>query len=186
VQVDSLDAYRQALAEGRDLVHVMPAARKAPFAAEWDTLPHKGGFRARHAVRARIAAADKAAAMAALDAIARGAPSPAVTLDPDNAAPDELPRQIVVLPHYPWEREPYAPTAPAGDAREGKPHEAIPIDNNSNPRKGEKHASISVGGRIWCSCHGVQRPAGADELAGRAHRGRWQRLRELPSQSLAR
>jgi hypothetical protein len=43
-QIDSLDAYWQALAEGRDLVHVMPAARKAPFAAEWDTLPHNGGF----------------------------------------------------------------------------------------------------------------------------------------------
>src|SRR5215831_4882563 len=43
-QIDSLDAYWQALAEGRDLVHVMPAARKAPFAAEWEALPHKGGF----------------------------------------------------------------------------------------------------------------------------------------------
>jgi acyl transferase domain-containing protein len=42
--IDSLESYWQALSEGRDLVRAMPAARKARFAAEWDTLPHKGGF----------------------------------------------------------------------------------------------------------------------------------------------
>ncbi|HEX8112427.1 MAG TPA: beta-ketoacyl synthase N-terminal-like domain-containing protein [Kofleriaceae bacterium] len=42
--IDSLESYWQALSEGRDLVRAMPAARKAPFAAEWETLPHKGGF----------------------------------------------------------------------------------------------------------------------------------------------
>ncbi|TMQ03947.1 MAG: polyketide synthase, partial [Deltaproteobacteria bacterium] len=42
--IDSLDTYWQALADGRDLIRPMPAARKAPFAAEWDALPHKGGF----------------------------------------------------------------------------------------------------------------------------------------------
>ena len=42
--IDTLDAYWHALADGRDLVREMPAARKAPFAAEWDQLPHKGGF----------------------------------------------------------------------------------------------------------------------------------------------
>ena len=43
-EIDSLDTYWQALAQARDLVREMPAARKAPFAAEWDALPHKGGF----------------------------------------------------------------------------------------------------------------------------------------------
>jgi hypothetical protein len=42
--IDNLDTYWQALAEARDLVRPMPAARKARFAAEWDALPHKGGF----------------------------------------------------------------------------------------------------------------------------------------------
>ena len=42
--IDSLDSYWQALAGGSDLVRPMPAARKARFAAEWDALPHKGGF----------------------------------------------------------------------------------------------------------------------------------------------
>ncbi|HEX7840497.1 MAG TPA: polyketide synthase, partial [Kofleriaceae bacterium] len=42
--IDSLEAYWQALACGRDLVRPMPAARKAPFAAQWDELPHNGGF----------------------------------------------------------------------------------------------------------------------------------------------
>jgi acyl transferase domain-containing protein len=61
--------------------------------------------RARHGVRARIAAADKAAALAALDAIARNAPSAAVTLGVGEQPPAELPRRVVVLPHYPWERD---------------------------------------------------------------------------------
>ncbi|HEX7836908.1 MAG TPA: acyltransferase domain-containing protein, partial [Kofleriaceae bacterium] len=83
-----------------------------------------GGFaytatsgRARHGVRARVAAADKLAALAALDAIASNAPSPAVTLGAGHEHHDvpleELPRRVVVLPHYPWEREHYAPEAPA-------------------------------------------------------------------------
>src|SRR5689334_21981999 len=42
--IDSLDAYWAALAGGADLVRPMPAARKARFAAEWETLPHRGGF----------------------------------------------------------------------------------------------------------------------------------------------
>ncbi|MDT0378446.1 SDR family NAD(P)-dependent oxidoreductase [Streptomyces sp. DSM 42041] len=39
-----LDGYWKALAEGRDLVRPMPRHRKEPFAAEWEALPHRGGF----------------------------------------------------------------------------------------------------------------------------------------------
>jgi len=42
--IDSLDAYWQLLAEARDMVRPMPAARKAPFTADWDALPHRGGY----------------------------------------------------------------------------------------------------------------------------------------------
>ncbi|TMQ03927.1 MAG: acyltransferase domain-containing protein [Deltaproteobacteria bacterium] len=68
--------------------------------------------RARHGVRARIAAANKVTAMTALDAIASNAPSAAVTLGASEEPFDELRRCVVVLPHYPWEREHYAPQAP--------------------------------------------------------------------------
>jgi acyl carrier protein len=86
--------------------------------------------------------------MAALDAIARGAQSPAVTLDSDAAALDELPRQIV-LPHYPWEREP--PTAPAGDAREAEAQAtalgallALPATVRLDAVRGQVHHHIAV------------------------------------------
>ncbi|WP_405853291.1 SDR family NAD(P)-dependent oxidoreductase [Streptomyces sp. NBC_00090] len=39
-----LDGYWTALSEGRDLVAPMPEHRKGPFAAEWDTLPRRGGY----------------------------------------------------------------------------------------------------------------------------------------------
>jgi acyl transferase domain-containing protein/acyl carrier protein len=42
--IDTLDGYWAALSSGRDMVASMPEARKAPFAAEWEALPHKGGF----------------------------------------------------------------------------------------------------------------------------------------------
>ncbi|HBF31004.1 SDR family NAD(P)-dependent oxidoreductase, partial [Rhizobium sp.] len=42
--INDLETYWQALAEGRDLVARMPEARRARFADEWETLPHKGGF----------------------------------------------------------------------------------------------------------------------------------------------
>ncbi|MFG2648266.1 SDR family NAD(P)-dependent oxidoreductase [Streptomyces sp. NPDC048436] len=42
--IDDLDGYWTALAEGRDLVRPMPAARKGPFAKEWEGLPQRGGF----------------------------------------------------------------------------------------------------------------------------------------------
>ncbi|GAA4520927.1 hypothetical protein GCM10023191_098530 [Actinoallomurus oryzae] len=42
--IEDLDAYWEALAEGRDLVRPMPEARKGPFADAWATLPQRGGF----------------------------------------------------------------------------------------------------------------------------------------------
>ncbi|TWD44826.1 acyl transferase domain-containing protein [Agrobacterium vitis] len=42
--INDLESYWRALAEGRDLVARMPEARRARFADEWETLPHKGGF----------------------------------------------------------------------------------------------------------------------------------------------
>ncbi len=43
-EVNTLAGYWDVLSQGRDLVSVMSNARKAPFAAEWEKLPHKGGF----------------------------------------------------------------------------------------------------------------------------------------------
>ena len=76
--------------------------------------------RARHAVRARVAAADRAAALAALAAVASGTPSPAVTLaegaSAGDPAPVPPPRRVLDLPHYPWERQRHAPAAGAAAA----------------------------------------------------------------------
>ncbi|MFI5758408.1 SDR family NAD(P)-dependent oxidoreductase [Streptomyces sp. NPDC051569] len=69
--------------------------------------------RARHAVRAQVAAEDRAAALAGLQAVASGEPSAAVTLSDaaptGGPAPVTLPRRILDLPHYPWERRRHAP-----------------------------------------------------------------------------
>ncbi|MEV0188245.1 beta-ketoacyl synthase N-terminal-like domain-containing protein [Kitasatospora purpeofusca] len=42
--IADLDGYWEALAEGRELVGPLPAGRRGPFAAEWEQLPHSGGF----------------------------------------------------------------------------------------------------------------------------------------------
>ncbi|MFF2951676.1 beta-ketoacyl synthase N-terminal-like domain-containing protein [Kitasatospora sp. NPDC057965] len=42
--IADLDGYWAALAGGRDLVGPLPAGRRGPFAAEWERLPHTGGF----------------------------------------------------------------------------------------------------------------------------------------------
>lgn len=42
--IADLDAYWDALREGRDLVDPLPDDRKKPFAAQWADLPHRGGF----------------------------------------------------------------------------------------------------------------------------------------------
>ncbi|ROO62112.1 acyl transferase domain-containing protein [Micromonospora sp. Llam0] len=74
--------------------------------------------RTRHAVRARVTAADPAAAAAALSALADGSDAPTVQVhegDLPTALPD-LPRQVVELPHYPWQRQRYAPPVESGPA----------------------------------------------------------------------
>ncbi len=88
--------------------------------------------RARLGLRARVEAADRSAATAALRAIAAGETSPAVTLvdspptgDPEPVTAD---RQIFDLPHYPWERRRHAPeTLPTGGARTA-PGAAAPVE----------------------------------------------------------
>ncbi|WP_406217051.1 type I polyketide synthase [Streptomyces canus] len=42
--ITGLDAYWEALHEGRDLVRPLSDERKKPFAAQWADLPHRGGF----------------------------------------------------------------------------------------------------------------------------------------------
>ncbi|MFV2083645.1 SDR family NAD(P)-dependent oxidoreductase [Micromonospora sp. LOL_021] len=74
--------------------------------------------RTRHAVRARVTAADPAAAAAALSALSDGTDAPTVQVyegDLPTALPD-LPRQVVELPHYPWQRQRYAPPVESGPA----------------------------------------------------------------------
>ena len=63
--------------------------------------------RARHAVRAWIAATDRTTALTALAALAGGAHVAAG----EGAIAGDLPRQVVALPSYPWEREHHAPDA---------------------------------------------------------------------------
>lgn len=71
--------------------------------------------RARHAVRARVEAAQLASARAALHALADGTPSAPVTVieaaavagtPADNG--ERLPRAVLDLPHYPWQRRHHA------------------------------------------------------------------------------
>ncbi len=70
--------------------------------------------RARHPVRATVLAPDITAAVVALDAIAAGTPAP------EHPDLDPLPRKVIDLPHYPWQRERHAPE-PAQHADIPKP-----------------------------------------------------------------
>jgi acyl transferase domain-containing protein len=70
--------------------------------------------RARHRHRAQVTAPDPERAARALEAIAAGAPSPDVTLVEGASGPPpeslaSLPRAVVTLPAYPWQRERHAP-----------------------------------------------------------------------------
>ncbi|WP_327072447.1 zinc-binding dehydrogenase [Kitasatospora purpeofusca] len=79
-----------------------------------------GAGRARHRWRARIAAADRAAALGALGGLAEGDTPAGVVLaereqhDRDEAEGGfaELPRAVLDLPNYPWQRSRYAPSTP--------------------------------------------------------------------------
>ncbi|MEO7730340.1 MAG: beta-ketoacyl synthase N-terminal-like domain-containing protein, partial [Kofleriaceae bacterium] len=128
--------------------------------------------RARHAVRARIAAPGRAAALAALDALATGAPSAAVTLD-DRAAPvADLPRNVIDLPHYPWQRERHVPPAPAA-SRAVAPKTAPSHDPlgdsalRSEPRWSRQpinDSSISVTSQLEPTAAAAREPRAATEL----------------------
>jgi acyl transferase domain-containing protein/acyl carrier protein len=68
--------------------------------------------RARQDVRARVTATDLPSAVTALRALAQGASSPAVTVTEGSATDEtvaDLPRQVIDLPGYPWQRRRYAP-----------------------------------------------------------------------------
>ena len=82
--------------------------------------------RARHGVRAHIAATGKRAALEALDALARDTPAAQVTIGAAGDSLCDLPRHVVELPHYPWQRECYAPAAPAVPAAETVAVRAVP------------------------------------------------------------
>ncbi|MFV2127294.1 SDR family NAD(P)-dependent oxidoreductase [Micromonospora sp. LOL_013] len=85
--------------------------------------------RTRHAVRARVTAADPAAAAAALAALADGTDAPTVQVhegDLPTALPD-LPRQVVELPHYPWQRQRHAPPVESGPASSGVASPTAPL-----------------------------------------------------------
>jgi acyl transferase domain-containing protein/acyl carrier protein len=104
------EALRELAARFRDRLAALPATSYPAFA-------YTATFgRTRHAVRARIAASEPAAALAALDAIARDAPSSAVTSGAREPFALELRRSVVTLPHYPWQREPYAPAIASCEA----------------------------------------------------------------------
>ncbi|GDY49658.1 hypothetical protein SVIO_002810 [Streptomyces violaceusniger] len=116
------EALRSLAARYADHVETLPADDYAAFAY---TATHG---RTRHDVGARIVAADTRAAAEALRSVAAGTPSPAVTSTDagtrtdagegdgdalhDSGAP--LPRHVITLPAYPWQRRRYAPDpAPA-------------------------------------------------------------------------
>ena len=55
---------------------------------------------------------------------------------------------MVVLPHDPWERAPYAPIAPAGAAREAEPQAtallALPATTRLDAVRGQVHHHVAV------------------------------------------
>ncbi|MFC9327396.1 SDR family NAD(P)-dependent oxidoreductase [Kitasatospora sp. NPDC057015] len=83
--------------------------------------------RARQAVRARVTAADRAAALTALAALAEGTPLASVELvdGPTPQALTGLPRRVLDLPAYPWQRQRHAPEEPADTAHPAPAHPAL-------------------------------------------------------------
>ncbi|WP_261558214.1 beta-ketoacyl synthase N-terminal-like domain-containing protein [Frankia tisae] len=96
------DALRVLAARYRDRLATLPDEAYPAFAYTATV------GRARHPVRARVLAAGRPEAVAALDALATGTPVESVGDELAN-----LPRAVVDLPHYPWERRRYA-IVPAG------------------------------------------------------------------------
>ncbi|MFI2435499.1 SDR family NAD(P)-dependent oxidoreductase [Streptomyces sp. NPDC018693] len=105
-------------------------ARAAQYAAVLDTLDPADypafaytatAGRTRMDVHAAVTAADPGTAAEALRALAEGRTVPEVTVTEgaDSAGGDPvltegLPRRVVDLPHYPWQRRRFAPPAPDG------------------------------------------------------------------------
>ncbi|CUU58218.1 Beta-ketoacyl synthase, C-terminal domain [Parafrankia irregularis] len=98
------DALRVLAARYRDRLATLPDDAYPAFAYTATV------GRARHPVRARVLATSRSQALAALDALAAGTP-----VEPGGGELTELPRAVVDLPHYPWERRRYA-IVPAGSA----------------------------------------------------------------------
>ncbi|MFE5584776.1 SDR family NAD(P)-dependent oxidoreductase [Kitasatospora sp. NPDC056531] len=118
------EALRALAARYADRLAGLDAADYPAFAA---TATHG---RTRHEVRAAVTAADPATAVEALRALAAGA-DPAA-LDPAAVPGSGLPRRIVDLPRYPWQRERFAPESPAPGAPAGAPA-AAPVGTAGAP-----------------------------------------------------
>ncbi|MFJ4091479.1 beta-ketoacyl synthase N-terminal-like domain-containing protein [Kitasatospora sp. NPDC089913] len=135
-----------------------------------------GAGRARHRWRARIAAADRAAALRALRGLAEGgAPSGVVLAERAQHDRDEadggfagLPRAVLDLPNYPWQRRRYAPEAPeasaaAAPAAADAPAPAPAVERQQPAEEGTGRALFAL---EWAEAgHGTGAPAGAP--------GRW-------------
>jgi acyl transferase domain-containing protein len=100
------EALRELAARYRDRLADLPDASYPGFAYTVSE------GRARHSSRARITAGDRAAALTALTELADGRPSVAVSVATGaglgaGEAAGALPRAVVDLPNYPWQRERY-------------------------------------------------------------------------------
>ncbi|WP_158516461.1 beta-ketoacyl synthase N-terminal-like domain-containing protein, partial [Kitasatospora sp. MBT66] len=134
-----------------------------------------GAGRARHRWRARIAAADRAAALRALSGLAEGgAPSGVVLAEREQHDRDGadsgfagLPRSVLDLPNYPWQRRRYAPEAPAVPETRTRavPETQTPVVPETRP-SAEEGAGRALFALEWAEAeHGTGAPAGAP--------GRW-------------
>ncbi|MFB8168960.1 beta-ketoacyl synthase N-terminal-like domain-containing protein [Kitasatospora purpeofusca] len=134
-----------------------------------------GAGRARHRWRARIAAADRAAALRALSGLAEGgAPSGVVLAEREQHDRDGadggfagLPRAVLDLPNYPWQRRRYAPEAPAAPETRAPvvPELQAPVVPETRP-SAEEGSGRALFALEWAEAeHGTGAPAGAP--------GRW-------------
>ena len=80
--------------------------RQGGAGADYPAFAHTASARSHHAVRARVLAADAATAVAGLRALADGTAEP---VEPGPEPWDDLPRRVVTLPAYPWQRERFGP-----------------------------------------------------------------------------
>ncbi|MFG2822929.1 SDR family NAD(P)-dependent oxidoreductase [Kitasatospora sp. NPDC048365] len=108
-----------------------------------------GEGRTRHEVAVRIAAATAAEAADALRAVAEGREHPAVgAADGEGCAP--LPRRVIDLPHYPWQRTRHAPEGYDATASGGEGVAPASGGDGVAPASGEV-----VGDRVGSASGGV-------------------------------